>query len=137
MLPVAVRYLWGLSVVKHSQSQNPIRLYLLEVLSQTHSPQNRPNWVLNPKRWWYFPGKVENETDRKRQKLKLGMDKLWKNVDAIGYVRILGWPQGAIYAHFLPSISHPHHFIFEGEGWGDELYHDSMIFLGLGIYAVW
>ena len=118
MLPVAVRYLWGLNVVKHSQSQNPIRLYLLEVLSQTHSPQNRPNWVLNPKRWWYFPGKVENETDRKRQKLKLGMDKLWKNVDAIGYVRILGWPQGAIYAHFFPSLSHPHHFIFGGEGWG-------------------
>ena len=92
MLPVAVRYLWGLSVVKHSQSQNPIRLYLLEVLSQTHSPQNRPSWVLNPKSCWYFPGKVENETDRKRQKLKLGMGKLWKNVDAIGYVRILAWP---------------------------------------------
>ena len=45
-----------------------------------------------------------------RQTLKLGMDKRWKNADAIDYVRIsvdrLARPQGPIYAHFglpLPS----------------------------------
>ena len=51
-----------------------------------------------------------------RQTLELGMDKLWKNVEAKGYVIIsvgrLAWPQGAIYAQFapLPPPSPPSHF---------------------------
>ena len=51
-----------------------------------------------------------------RQTLKLGMDKLWQNAEAKGYVIIsvdcLAWPQRATYAQFAPPAPSPPHFFF-------------------------
>ena len=52
-----------------------------------------------------------------RKTLKLGMDKLWENANAIAFVIIsvgrLAWPQGAIYAHFGSPLI----FIFSQGCW--------------------
>ena len=79
---MAVRYLWGLTMVTSTQPA-------FVCLSYCPKPPK-----MDPKNDGIFQVKLRMAY---RQTLKLGMDKLWKNVEAKGYV-IISIGHLAVYA---------------------------------------